>query len=545
MNFHSSRFRKRLLWILSGAALAYSATQAIIQWLARAWYVAHAHAYVNDGPYYWAMGRGILNGLTLYRDLFDNKPPGIDVLAALSLTFFGNGLLGGLLGSFLILATPVVVVLWMSRRLIKTSGVLRAMILALTGFATILFTLYQAERGGAWQTEFFGAFFGTLFVMLVLDHPPRRTLGWRRMIASGLALGIACGFKEPFLLTALACVLLIDPHPRCLLRAFLAPTVVATLIGGTVMMFFGWLQPYLAFYLPAVMGFRIQAFGPLWARGFAQWRVLRNLFSFSWALPILILFLFAVWLVLSLRESGRSLRTLGVRIVTAIVALYLATTAVGMGGDFQSHHFVFAVPFFFTLLILFCDAATKQWHWRFVPWLAAIALVLSAIPFLTLMHPQYSNALAGTAREEIPVRAAADALDAVMDRCSIDRYLYVEGNHPPLYGYTRHSPLNAAIFWQIDNAIQYGDRFANLSFQRISQGSILVEPASGFVPTSTIGEEMATYFGKTFSADPPPCAQPLPQTPDYTLFFRVSPERLKLRVTPKGQRPKELVGSQP
>ncbi|MBI1812771.1 hypothetical protein HYR82_03235 [Candidatus Peregrinibacteria bacterium] len=302
------------------------------------------------------------------------------------------------------------------------------------------------------------------------------------------------------------------------------------------MVLFGWLQPYLTLYLPAVMGFRIQAFGPLWARGFAQWRMLRNLFIFSWALPILILFLFAVWLVLSLRESGRSLRTLGARIVAAIVALYLMTMAVGMGGDFQSHHFVFAVPFFFTLLILFCDAIMRQWNERFIPWLAAVALVLGAVPFLTLPRPKYSNALAGTARDDAPVRAAADALDDVMDRCSIDRYLYVEGNHPPLYGYTRHSPLNAVIFWQIDNAIQYGDRFANRSFARVSQGSILVEPTSGFVPSSTVGEEMAAYFGKTFTADPPPCARPLPALPGYTLLFRSSPAPLRLRVTPKGQR---------
>lgn len=195
-----------------------------MQWLSRAWYVAHVYAYVNDGPYYWAMGRGMLNGLTLYRDLFDNKPPGIDVLAALSLLFFGNGLLGGLLGSLLILLMPITIVVWMQRRLPKNAPLdFKATILALMGFATILFTLYQAERGGAWQTEFFGAFFGTLFVALIVDHPPRR------MIASGLALGIACGFKEPFLLTALACALLIDPHPRSLLRTFLIPPLLRSL----------------------------------------------------------------------------------------------------------------------------------------------------------------------------------------------------------------------------------------------------------------------------------------------------------------------------
>lgn len=32
---------------------------------------------VSDGAIYYAMGRGIVNGLTPYIDLFETKPPGI------------------------------------------------------------------------------------------------------------------------------------------------------------------------------------------------------------------------------------------------------------------------------------------------------------------------------------------------------------------------------------------------------------------------------------------------------------------------------------
>ena len=42
------------------------------------------HAYTADAPQYWAIGRGILNGLMPYTNMYENKPLGIFLLSAIS-----------------------------------------------------------------------------------------------------------------------------------------------------------------------------------------------------------------------------------------------------------------------------------------------------------------------------------------------------------------------------------------------------------------------------------------------------------------------------
>src|SRR4051794_25138269 len=45
----------------------------------------------GDSAIYFTIGRGIVHGLVPYRDLFETKPPGVFLLAALSLLISGDG----------------------------------------------------------------------------------------------------------------------------------------------------------------------------------------------------------------------------------------------------------------------------------------------------------------------------------------------------------------------------------------------------------------------------------------------------------------------
>ena len=42
------------------------------------------HAYNWDSPLYWAVGRGMINGLKPYAEMYENKPLGIFLVSALS-----------------------------------------------------------------------------------------------------------------------------------------------------------------------------------------------------------------------------------------------------------------------------------------------------------------------------------------------------------------------------------------------------------------------------------------------------------------------------
>src|SRR3989344_1174200 len=64
--------------------------------------------YYRDADVFFAMGRGILNGLVPYRDLFDIKTPAIFLLSALSLWMFEDMTLAHIANVIVLIATPVI-----------------------------------------------------------------------------------------------------------------------------------------------------------------------------------------------------------------------------------------------------------------------------------------------------------------------------------------------------------------------------------------------------------------------------------------------------
>src|SRR3989344_214048 len=69
---------------------------------------------IDDAPYsiFFAMGRAILNGYTPYEDIFETKPPGLFVLAALSLGILKNTSLANIVQTLLLLVTPALFTLF-------------------------------------------------------------------------------------------------------------------------------------------------------------------------------------------------------------------------------------------------------------------------------------------------------------------------------------------------------------------------------------------------------------------------------------------------
>src|SRR4051812_43685219 len=91
------------------AALGLVAAKALIQLVLELTFQFHAPI-GGDASVYLAVGRGILNGLAPYRDLFEIKPPGMFWLAGLSLALGGDERLAVFLQVVVLAAVPLLLV---------------------------------------------------------------------------------------------------------------------------------------------------------------------------------------------------------------------------------------------------------------------------------------------------------------------------------------------------------------------------------------------------------------------------------------------------
>jgi hypothetical protein len=121
---------------------------------------------------------------------------------------------------------------------------------------------------GFWQTEFYGAGFSLLYVVLLSQATlqPR----WRATVLASIFLFVAIGFKEPFVLSNLAASLVLLRTRTQFWRLVCIPLAIVTLSGILALALLGALDGYLHVYLPEMFGSYIHRhYFPLWQRGLA------------------------------------------------------------------------------------------------------------------------------------------------------------------------------------------------------------------------------------------------------------------------------------
>lgn len=509
-----------VLWGIGGLG----ALVAVGQIALHVWYFLHPNAIVWDTAIYLAMGRGLLNGLTLYEEIFDLKPPGVFFLAALSLKLFGDARLGNFLGAFALVVFPIAFlrITWPAIR--REQRVVQCTIGLLAVLLGAFWSAFQAIEGGPWQTEAFGAVFALWYVYRLFT--PLRNRTWQT-ISTSLALLGAIGMKEPFVISCAAAALLVSERPRDFARNFLLPLLLALTIGVIVMGILQILVPYMTFYLPSVLQYRGRAFGPLWMRAFAFSVFSVNLGKVSPVASLTVIILAITGIVLRHRPLASKRLTNVWKIFGSIAGLYGGMLAVGVAGDYQSHHFVFFAPVFFALSFLLLRHASQAWTPWWIRSLLSSLLLLLSLTFLVpspIPDPRYRW------EKFQALLTGADHLDAMLTACSIDRYLSVIGNEIGIHGFTTHSPSNHSLFWELDNAIQYGQTFLDLSIGRLSQAEVLVVQNEGFTPMNDIGKRMAAYILSSFSLKKPACADSVGEIPGHFVLFRVKDEPLDLQI---------------
>lgn len=211
---------------------------------------------VSDAQLYFAMGRAWLNGFHFYRDLFETKPPGVFLLAALAMRLAGGM---PLYASFQLVMLALVCPLlgFGVHTRLRSMGLITWIVIA-TG---LLLGLTIAVKTLSLTAGFEAEGFGLLFAILATVLFAVPALGSRRVIVDvlvGTSLAAAALFKEPFVASGFLGILVFVRSRRDGYRV-LRILAVAGLVGVAILILSGCFAEYVSLYLPEMFGGRATA----------------------------------------------------------------------------------------------------------------------------------------------------------------------------------------------------------------------------------------------------------------------------------------------
>lgn len=515
MRFCSLRQSFGTLWFkIAVAILCFALLKGTLEMALRLLYELEG-AYTGDSPMYWAMGRGILNGLTPYVDLYENKPPGIFLLSAVSIFFTGGPYLGNILQALILAVIPVLFAAFAWTHLSVRSFQFRIIVTGVSLLTGMLFTLFLAERSGEFQVESFGAFFGILYAFLIAG--PEFLRKETKTLLLALCIFLAVGFKEPFLLSLGAVGLILSDHPKEFLKNFLIPFLFAAATGIIALVSLGYWKPYVDIYLPLMLYGHLDNYGLWWQRGLQFRRVFDDLNAFANPLGWIVLFL----VTLAALFPDRGKRDIPGRIfpiAKIAAAATLLTTGIGLGGEFWNHHFAVGLPGYAALFVVAIRPLSKPGR-RGRVW-ASGALAILSVAGISEVPRHYQDRLNFLLPDAAAAQAEADQIDRILDACGVERYLFFGSNGPQPYAFTKHSP-EGPLFATFGPPLDYPfspERpvLRNAFLETLHRAKIAVV---GQYLLSDLTEYTRLYVAEHFTEDPWECAKPM-QPSRYRILFR-------------------------
>lgn len=471
--------------------------------------------YTGDSTIYWAVGRGILNGRIPYVDLFETKPPGIFLLSAVSIALTGGPMLGHFLQTFIIGAVPVLlgIFVWFDTRGKKVEA--RAFLTTLAVLFGMLLTLFLAERSGEFQVESFGAFFGILYVLTVAWR--RERWGWDDAWLPAGCLLFAIGLKEPFLLSLLGTALILVDKKRPFIRIFVLPFAIAALVGIYLLLVLGFWSAYIDTYLPLMLGGHIQNYGSWWERGLSFRRVFDDLNEFAQPLGYIVILLLAVP-ALTAHSWRKKYVQAGLTACRIALGVYLLVIGVGLGGEFWNHHFAIAIPGYVALFVL-TMRAMERWNIPARLLYVTTATLIGIAIFFVPRH--YQDRLGFLLPDARAAKTEAAMIDAIMDKCGIERYLFFGSNGTQAYGYTKHSPEGPFFVTfgpPLDYIFSAAEPELRLSFLRSLSSAKLAVVDEYLLGDLT--DYTKNYMDEYFTETPWSCAAPVAGASRYRILYR-------------------------
>jgi hypothetical protein len=415
-----------------------------------------------DNIVYFTVGRGILNGLMPYTDIFEWKPPMIFFISALSLKVTG-GYGGAQIFGTLVPLLPISLSYFAKERLWAI----------LASSAVMLFVIHETRNV---QVEAFGAIWACCYVVVMLWKTK-----WKILLASAFVTA-AVLTKEPIALIILASSLALYPRIR-------VKECIFVLIGSVVLWFivmgsFGYVDPYFHFNIPVTYLGRADNSLPI-LDGLRIWKII----------PTFTSLVFVLLLLASLRKSW-----------LLIPALYLATFAGGIAYDdpFRKVDIIIIASFFLALILHKNKLNT---------------IIILLLPFLMLPPASFERSALGVSNEEI---AQAKVIDGILDDCGIEQYLYFGRPRTFTVASMKHSPMGPGVFIS-DLESQVPD-LVNSYIVNIHQADIvLFERATKVMGSEKfVYDLLKPEITKKFTTEPWPCGKKF-VTGEYALLYRKKP----------------------
>lgn len=462
------------------------------------------YGYGDDGVF-MAMGRSILNDLTLYKDVFEIKPPGIFMVSAISWWFGDVGFIR-LSQAFIIATTPLVIAVVLYLNTAQYPSQKRLITTALGGLFGFVLTTYAYANAGQFYPEFYGAWFGILYLAFLFHYDGRYNI--HRIVILSYCLLFSIGFKEVFLFSTLAAALLLCRNFRSFYQGFVIPLFVAAIIGIVVMSLLGYLMPYLTIYLPYLLGdhslMQEMAFSdtrlPLWIYGFYWSNVMSYLYRHHLTMMVFVGWAWCIAAIMSLyasKDKKARLRS----VLIFLLFTYTAVLSVEIAGN-TTHHQVTILPALAALFLTIVRHLQSNQS-RIAQYGYGICIAILAAVVLLLPTPRFTAAdVQKEQQKNALLRSNAAILDTIMDNCDIDRYLRLSiRDLPPEFAYTRHSQYSSGLY-----TFAFFQKTQIPLFQQMLKDSLSNTKLVLLSRTGPVTSEILVYLGKYFSPLPPACA---------------------------------------
>jgi len=489
-----------------------------------------------DTQLFLTVGRAINEGMTPYVDMYENKPPAIFWLSALSYKLTDDTYLNNIFSMFCTAATgfvPIIACYLTVKKHPMEKAKRRAIIAAFVMFGFMIW-MFSDFRAGRSRVEGYGVFFISLYTlwMYLADSEKLKAYSWQIFLAGFTAM-LGVMFKEPFAFVAVAVGLILCRTKKDFIYKLILPLVYGGVMGVILLAATGTLSAYLEIYLQHMLGTHISVYGSVWTRGlnFIYPMMGTIMFDFAFELVILLLFFFAIaiFFVKADLKTKNGKMSIVLSILKLLLALYLVCLAVGAGGQYYRHHFALSVPFYIALSFVFlstiCQPFKSEKKINTQKLEIGLKRVLSVfivlcmcsvviLPFFSKYSPRDGwHNLRGLAKGQ------AAYVDSILDVCDEEIYQYLGfAGEQFFYSYTKELP-KGPIFAQDEYNFQTKGWFTENLLSQLDDVNIVIYHENN---TGVIYDEVEAILSSEFTTDAPEEVKTLemPSYFPYTVYYR-------------------------
>jgi hypothetical protein len=486
-------------------------------------------AYTADAPMYWTVGKGMLQGFRPYVDLYETKPPGIFLLSALSFKLTDTAVLTNIICFICLLITGAAPFIGVAMNCKKSLTGLTKIILFISAFVFgVMIMLYSQLRSGAAQVENIGAGFAIIYILIISTIDSEKIkLNSPKIWLSSLFLMFAVMMKEPFLLICIASSLFFIKTKKDFLKKLLLPMFAGGIAGVILMLVTGALAPYLKYYLPNMMGGHVSRFGPPWIRGLDLKIILEDLAEFSPGLMIavivLVVFVFLSDFFFKVVDNENKISDNILSGIKFYLSSYLLVFSVGLGGQYYSHHFVFAVPLYITLFLHIVEnyKGIKLNNMKDLIGVDGILVSIGiACSIGIAVLPDYGYEYYFATRKLEVMKDNAEYVDDVLDRVGEDTYQFLGFNGDVFYCFTEHLPQGPIFFQDPFSFTDTDNWFSKSLANQLDKVDIII---IDWLDVGEMNEYVEDYISDNFTEQPPEEVRDIaiPKSFIYDVMYRV------------------------